>query len=56
MAVDGVLLQDPDMRITAAEFLTRVSNMMNSDTARTMDEARKASVYTGDCGCGCCVM
>lgn len=49
-------VQDPDQRITAAEFLTRVSNLMNSDAARAMDEARKASIYTGDCGCGCCVM
>lgn len=44
------------MRITAAEFLTRVSNLMNSDVARAMDEARKASIYTGDCSCGCSVM
>ena len=51
-----LLVQDPDTRITAAEFLTRVSNLMNSDIPSVMDEVRKSSVYTGDCSCGCSVM
>eukprot|EP00892_Ulva_mutabilis_P002257 jgi/Ulvmu1/12031/UM083_0044.1 len=47
--------QDPDMRITAAEFLTRVSNLMNSDIPQVMDDVRKSTIYTGDCSC-CSIM
>lgn len=54
-----LLLQDPSLRITAAEFLLRVSNLMESDVPDIMDEVHRkhAEALTGCMGqCGCSIM
>jgi hypothetical protein len=53
------LLQDASLRITAAEFLLRVSELLESDVPDLMDEIHRkhAEALKGCAGqCGCSIM
>lgn len=54
-----MLVQDAVLRITAAEFLLRVSQLIESDIPDMMDEIHRkhAEALTGCLGqCGCSIM
>lgn len=54
-----LVVQDPSLRITAAEFLVRVSQLQESDVPDIMDEIHRkhADALTGCVGqCGCSIM
>lgn len=46
-------MQDPVTRISASEFLGRVSSIIDSGVARHMDETVPMKAYTGDADCCC---
>jgi hypothetical protein len=53
-----LLLQDAEMRISASEFLARVSSIIDNGVADLMDEVVPFSSYNphADCGCGQCTI
>jgi hypothetical protein len=57
-AIVTVALQDSSLRISASEFLARISDIIDGGVARHMDENCKPVIVNPntDCGCGCCVM
>jgi hypothetical protein len=53
-ATSMAALQDASLRLTASEFLARVSEIIDSGVARSMDENYVVSTYTPATDCGCC--
>jgi hypothetical protein len=51
-------MQDAMLRLDSAEFLARVSDIIDTGIARTMDETIKPAAINPvmDCGCAMCTL
>ena len=52
----SIAVQDCDNRLTASDFLTRISEIIDNGVAQSMDDNYKPVKYNAaqDCGCGTC--